>query len=291
MDDSKINMNLQSLPSQPGIYQFIDKSGQILYIGKAKNLKKRVSSYFVKKHDHAKLKILVGKIFEIRHIVVETESDALLLENNLIKKYQPRYNVLLKDDKTYPWICVKNERFPRIFKTRNPVKDGSDYFGPYASGMMAITIMDLIRQLFQIRTCNYNLSEENVKYGKFKVCLQYHIGNCSGPCVNMQSEENYNVSVDNIKEILKGHLQSVLKYLKQNMQDYAKNQRYEEAQKIKEKIEIIENYKSKSTIVNPLINNVDVFAIKEDEISAYVNFLKVVSGSVIQVIILRSEKK
>ncbi|MFH2142886.1 MAG: excinuclease ABC subunit UvrC [Bacteroidota bacterium] len=290
-NSDKIRINIQSLPDLPGIYQFLDQANNIIYIGKAKNLKKRVSSYFTKKHDNAKLRIMLGKIYDINHIIVDSESDALLLENNLIKKYQPRYNVMLKDDKTYPWICIKNERFPRIFKTRNPVKDGSFYFGPYASGMMAITILDLIRQLYPLRTCNFNLSEENIKNKKFKVCLQFHIGNCLGPCVNLQSEDNYNLSIANITEILKGHLQSVLKYLKQKMTGYAKSQNFEEAHKIKGKIEIIENYKSKSTIVNPSINNIDVFAITEDEISAYVNFLKVVNGSVIQAHNIEIRKK
>lgn len=282
---------MSSLPGTPGIYQFYDNRNRLIYVGKAKNLKKRVTSYFTKKLDSGKTRIMVSKITDIKHVVVESEADALLLENNLIKKHQPKYNVMLKDDKTFPWICVKNEEFPRVFKTRTIKKDGSIYFGPYTSVMMANTILDLIKQLYKLRTCNYKLTEENISKNKFKVCLEYHIGNCMGPCVRKQTEADYIQSISGIKNILKGNIQSVVLYLKQLMIDLASEQKYEDAQQVKEKIEIIEKYKSKSTIVNQSIDNVDVFSITDDESSAYVNYLKVVNGAIIQAHTIEMKKK
>jgi len=274
---------LKALPDKPGVYQFYNNTGIIIYVGKAKSLKKRVRSYF--KQDAVqtgKVSVLVKKITDIKFIVVDNEYEALLLENNLIKKYQPRYNVLLKDDKTYPWICVKNEHFPRVFPTRQIVRDGSDYFGPYASGRMMNTLLELVFQIFQLRTCNYNLSEENIKRCKYKVCLQYHIGNCKGPCEGLQREEEYNETIGNIKEIIKGNINSVQQQLKITMNDFARAYEFEKAQIIKEKIELLKKYQSKSTVVNSSISNVDVFSIIEDENTAYVNFLKVVDGAIVQ---------
>ncbi len=251
---------IKTLPGKPGIYQYFDSEGKIIYVGKAKNLKKRVASYFNK--DNAvsgKLQVLVKKIAEIKHIVVDTELDALLLENNLIKKYQPRYNVMLKDDKTYPWICIKNEPFPRIFPTRNVIRDGSVYFGPYASGRMMHTLLDLVRQLYPLRTCNFSLTEENIQKKKFKVCLEYHIGNCKGPCEGMQTTEDYETSINAIKQIIRGNINSVIGQLKELMRQYSDNLEFEKAQTVKEKLELLERYQSKSTVVNPKIENADVF--------------------------------
>lgn len=271
------------LPDLPGVYLFSDRYNKIIYIGKAKNLKKRVSSYFQgKTHSSYKLNVLVNKITKIDHFVVENESDALLLENSLIKKHQPRYNVLLKDDKTYPWICIKNERFPRVFSTRNFIKDGSEYFGPYTSMHMVRTILDLIRQLYPLRTCNYHLSEENIMGGKFKVCLEYHLGNCKGPCENLESEDEYNTSIAQIREILNGNLKEIIQILKTNMEKYAIKLKYEKAELIRQKIELLNNFQSKSTIVNPKINNLDVFSFLEENDTAYVNFIKISNGSIIQ---------
>lgn len=270
------------LPELPGVYQYFDKHGQILYVGKAKNLKRRVSSYFNREHDNGKTRVLVNKICDIRHIVVDTEEDALLLENNLIKKYQPKYNVLLKDDKTYPWIAIKKEPFPRVIQTRNLVRDGSLYFGPYTSGLVVKTLLELFRQLYPLRTCSLNLSEENVQKGKYKVCLEYHLGNCKGPCVEEYDEQTYLSHIEDIKSILKGNINSVHKFMKEVMMDYAKEFKFEKAEEIKQKIKILENFQSKSTVVNPSINNVDVFSIVDDEKSAYVNFLKVSNGAIIQ---------
>jgi len=274
---------LKVLPDKPGVYQFYNNSNVIIYVGKAKSLRKRVRSYF--KPEAAsigKVDVLVRKIHDIKYIVVENEYEALLLENNLIKKYQPRYNVLLKDDKTYPWICIKNERFPRVFPTRNLIKDGSEYFGPYASGKMMHTLLDLVYHLFQIRTCNYKLTEDNISKQKFRVCLQYHIGNCKGPCEGLQNEEDYNATIANIKEIIKGNINAVQIQLKKNMAEYAAAMEFEKAQLVKEKIELLQKYQSKSTVVNASISNVDVFSIITDEDTAYVNFLKVISGSIVQ---------
>jgi len=280
------------LPEKPGIYQFFDNTGTIIYVGKAKSLKKRVASYFNKEKSHSgKISVMVKKIAEIRHMVVDSELDALLLENNLIKKYQPRYNVLLKDDKTFPWICIKNERFSRIFSTRNIIDDGSEYFGPYASGKMMHTVLDLIRSLYPIRNCKHKLSKKNIESGKFKVCLEYHIGNCLGPCVGLQDDENYNESVHEIREIIKGNISTIIRELKKLMMKHAGSFEFEKAQVIKEKLGVLESYKSKSTVVNPRINNVDVFSIVTDDKSGYVNFLRVVNGAIVQAHTIELKKK
>lgn len=287
-----IQQLLKTIPENPGVYQYYDESGKIIYVGKAKNLKKRVYSYFSKEvHENGKTQVLVKKIVDIKYIIVDTELDALLLENNLIKKYQPRYNVLLKDDKTYPWICIKNERFPRVFSTRYLVKDGSSYFGPYANGKLMHTILDLIKELFELRNCNLNLSEENIKAKKFKVCLEYHIGNCKGPCVAKQSEEDYNVSIAAIKDLAKGNLSNVSKYLRTTLQMHIEKLEFEKAQIIKENIDQLENYQSKSTVVSTSITNVDVYSIVTDERSGYVNFFKIINGSIIQSHTIELKKK
>ena len=286
-----IEVQLSSLPTTPGVYQFYDVEDKILYVGKAKNLKKRVSSYFKKNHEHGKTRVLVKKIKSIRHIVVPTESDALLLENNLIKKYRPRYNVLLKDDKTFPWICIKNEKFPRIFPTRKFIKDGSEYFGPYTSMKTIHTLLDLIKSVYPLRTCNYDLAQDKVAAGKYKVCLEYHLGNCKGPCEGYQLEEEYNRQIQEIREIIKGNFKSSLHYFKSRMRLLAQEMKFEEAQLIKDKIEVLENYQVKTTIVNPKINNVDVFTIISDEAFAYVNFLQLSHGSIIRSHTLEIKKK
>jgi excinuclease ABC subunit C len=291
MQNPSLELQIQSLPDGPGVYQYYDKEDKILYVGKAKNLKKRVASYFNKIHDTAKTNVLVKKIATIKHIVVPTESDALLLENNLIKKLQPRYNVLLRDDKSYPWLCIKKEPFARVFSTRRMVKDGSEYFGPYTNFKTVSTILDLIKELYPLRTCNYDLSESNIKNHKFKVCLEYHIGNCKGPCEGLESFENYQTQVDAIREILKGNFKESLKDFKKKMSDLAANLHFEAAQKIKEKIEVLENYQSRSTIVNPKITNIDVFSIVSDEGAAYVNFLQIAHGSIIRSYTMEIKKK
>lgn len=291
MASTELTLQIQSLPDNPGVYQYYDKEGKILYVGKAKNLRKRVSSYFNKIHDTARTNVLVKKIVTIKHIVVPTETDALLLENNLIKKYQPRYNVLLRDDKSYPWICIKKEPFSRIFSTRRMVKDGSDYFGPYTSFKTVHTILDLIKELYPLRTCNYDLSEKNIESGKFKVCLEYHIGNCKGPCEGHESLQNYQKEVEAIREILKGNFKESLKDFKEKMFLLASEMQFEEAQKLKEKIEILENYQSRSMVANPKINNIDVFSIVSDEGAAYVNFLQIAHGSIIRSHTLELKKK
>lgn len=273
---------IQNLPPKPGIYQYFDEDGVIIYIGKAKNLKKRVYSYFQKEPDRTKLRMLVRRIADIKYIVVDTEIDALLLENNLIKKYQPRYNILLKDDKTFPWICIKNEDFPRVFVTRNVVKDKSQYFGPYASGKMMNALLEMIRQLFQLRTCNLNLDENYIQKGKYRVCLEYHIKRCLGPCEKKQSAIDYQQNIEQIIHILKGNISVVLSRLKTMMMDYATKQQFENAQIVKEKIQSLENYQSKSTVVNPKIGNLDVFSILSDDKNAYVNFLKIIDGAIVQ---------
>ena len=277
-----IKVLIKSLPDAPGVYQYFDKDGKILYIGKAKNLKKRVASYFTKNHDYGKTRVLVKKIFDIKHIVVETETDALLLENNLIKKYQPRYNILLKDDKTYPWICIKNEPFPRVFLTRNIFKDGSEYFGPYTSVRTARALLSLIKELYPLRTCNYNLSPQNIKNKKYRLCLEYHIKNCKGACEGLQSESDYQSDIKEIRNIVKGSFKSAMQKFKLLMYDLSDKTEYEEADKIKNKINLLANYQSKSTIVNPSITNVDVFSIISDELYAYINFLKISNGAIIQ---------
>jgi len=286
-----LELQIQTLPDNPGVYQYYDNEGKILYVGKAKNLKKRVSSYFNKVHDTAKTNVLVKKIVEIKHIVVPTETDALLLENNLIKKLQPRYNVLLRDDKTYPWICIKNEAFPRVFSTRKMIKDGSEYFGPYTSFKTVHTILDLIKELYPLRTCTLDLSRNNIVTGKYKVCLEYHIGNCKGACEGYETQEHYQIQINAIREILKGNFKESLKDFKKLMQELASEMQFEEAQKIKEKIDVLENYQARSTILNPKISNIDVFSIIYDETMAYCNFLKIFYGSIVRSHTLELKKK
>ena len=287
-----LSEKVAAMPNKPGVYQYFDKNGEVIYVGKAKNIKKRVSSYFNKSHyENHRLYVLVSRISDIQYIVVESESDALLLENNLIKKYQPRYNVQLKDDKTFPWICIKNEPFPRVFSTRNVVNDGSVYYGPYTSANMVRVLLDLVRQLYPLRTCNYNLTKENIEKGKFKECLEYHIGNCKAPCIGLQSEEDYNHSIENIRRILKGDIQEVINYMKDLMEEYASGYKFEEAQSLKEKIQLLEKYKSRSTVVNPRIDNVDVFSSLEKGKSFYINYLKVTSGRIVQSHTIELKKK
>ncbi len=286
-----INVQISTLPDNPGVYQFYDAAGKILYVGKAKNLKKRVSSYFNKKQEYGKTRVLVKKIHTIKHIVVSTESDALLLENNLIKKLLPRYNVLLKDDKSYPWICIKNERFPRIFPTRKLIKDGSEYYGPYTSMKTVRTLLELVKSLYPLRTCNYDLSEEKIDAGKYKVCLEYHLGNCLGPCEGLQEEKEYSAQIEDIRQIIKGNLKSSLQSFRQQMMELADKMEFEKAQRVKDKIDILENYQAKSTVVNPKINNVDVFSIISDETHAYVNFLQLSHGAIIRSHTLEIKKK
>lgn len=291
-DKIEISNLVQSLPDQPGVYQFYDRNGIILYIGKAKNLRKRVSSYFFRnKHESFKSKILVDRIADLKYIVVNSESDALLLENNLIKKYQPRYNILLKDDKTFPWICIKNEPFPRVFSTRTLKNDGSQYFGPYTSAYTVKVLLNLIRQLYQLRTCKFTLTEENIQKKKFKVCLEYHIGNCKAPCIGLQDRESYEESVNQIRNIIRGNLHDVINHLKKEMRKLASEFQYEEANQIKEKIDILSRHQSKSTIVNPSIHDVEVFSIVSDEKEAFINYLKVVKGAINQAHTVEIKKK
>lgn len=283
---------LKTLPNSAGVYQYYDKEDAILYVGKAKNLKRRVSSYFHKEHtDYGKTRVLVSKIERIAYIVVASEVDALLLENNLIKKLQPRYNVMLKDDKTYPWICIKKERFPRVFSVRNVVKNGSEYFGPYSSSRAMRVLLELIKQLYPLRSCTFNLSQENIENGNFKVCLDYHIKKCLGACESKQSEEDYNQSIAEIRSILKGNTRTIIQPLKEQMQTYAASLEFEKAQEIKEKLDALENYQSKSTVVSPSIHNVDVFTVLSDTDSAYINYFKIVNGAIIQSHNLEIKKK
>lgn len=283
---------VMSLPETPGIYQYLDAGGSIIYVGKAKNLKRRVYSYFSKEHEPGKTKVLVSKIVDIRYIVVKTEEDALLLENNLIKKYRPRYNVLLKDDKTYPSICVQNEYFPRVFKTRKIIKNGSLYYGPYSHFPSMMAILNLIKQLYPLRTCNHNLSPENINAGKFNVCLEYHIKNCAGPCVGLQTHEAYMQNIEMIKEILKGDTQKISKLLFKQMQELATNMKFEEAQLIKEKYALIESYRSKSEVVSAVLHNIDVFSIEEDgEKSAFINYLHITNGAINQAFTFEYKKR
>jgi excinuclease ABC subunit C len=279
--DAKFKSILSLLPDKPGIYQFLDSAGTVIYVGKAKSLKKRVTSYF-SKNQSGKTIVLLKKSYDIRHIVVENESDALLLENNIIKKHQPRYNILLKDDKTFPWICIKKEPFPRVFSTRNPVRDGSYYFGPYTSALMVKTLIGLIRQLYKLRTCSHSLTDINIAAGKFKVCLEYHLGNCKAPCIGLQQEGEYLEGIQQIRDILKGNISTVIDHLKNLMAQYSSELRFEEAQTIKDKIEILSRYRSRSTVVSNTIKNVDVFAFTQEADNAYVNYLKVIQGAVIQ---------
>lgn len=291
MTSSSIEIQVQTLPDTPGVYQFFDAKDTIIYIGKAKNLKKRVRSYFNKHHNYGKTNVLVKKIRNIKHIVVDSETDALLLENNLIKKHQPRYNVLLKDDKSYPWICIKNERFPRVFSTRRVIKDGSEYFGPYTSIKTVYTLLDLIKGLFPLRTCAYDLGEEKIMNQKYKVCLEFHLGNCKGACEAKEKESDYLKNIASVREILKGNFKNSLTVFKTQMKALATNLQFEDAQILKEKITILENYQAKSTIVNPKISEVEVYSIISDETYAYVNFLQVSHGSIIRAHTLELKKK
>ena len=291
MSPISLELQIQTLPDNPGVYQFFDKDRKILYVGKAKNLKKRVSSYFNKTLDNYKTAVLVKKIAEIRHIVVETESDALLLENNLIKKLKPRYNILLKDDKSYPWICIKKEPFPRIFSTRKMIKDGSEYYGPYTNFKIVHTLLDLIKELYPLRTCNYDLSQSNIRSGKYKVCLEFHIKNCEGPCEGYETAENYQKKIDAIRQILKGNFKDSIRDFKKQMNKLSAELEFEEAQQIKEKIEVLKNYQAKSTILNPKISNIDVFSIVSDETMAYVNFLQISHGAIVRSHTLELKKK
>ncbi|MCS2527034.1 excinuclease ABC subunit UvrC [Bacteroides fragilis] len=283
---------VSNLPEKPGIYQYLNAEGTIIYVGKAKNLKRRVYSYFSKEHQPGKTRVLVSKIADIRYIVVNSEEDALLLENNLIKKYKPRYNVLLKDDKTYPSICVQNEYFPRVFKTRRIIRNGSSYYGPYSHSPSMHAVLDLIKHLYPLRTCNLNLSPENIRAGKFNVCLEYHIKNCAGPCIGLQSQEEYLKNIAEIKEILKGNTQEISRLLYQRMQDLAAEMKFEEAQKVKEKYALIENYRSKSEVVSSVLHNIDVFSIEEDgEKSAFINYLHITNGAINQAFTFEYKKK
>ena len=291
MEQPPIAIQFKTLPTDPGVYQYFDKNNTVIYVGKAKNLKRRVTSYFTKVHDNAKTRILVKKIHRMEHIVVPTEVDALLLENNLIKKYRPRYNILLKDDKTYPWICIKKEPFPRVFSTRKVIRDGSDYFGPYPNVKTVYTLLELIRGLYPIRTCNYDLSEEKIQKQSYKVCLEYHIGNCLAPCEAKVSDEDYNQNIAAIRDIIKGNFRRSLNQFKTQMEKYAAAMEFEKAQEIKEKLESLENYQAKSTVVNSKITNVDVFTIISDESYGYVNFFQVAFGSIIRSHTVEIKKK
>ena len=289
---SHLESIVKNLPHKPGVYQYFDDKNRIIYVGKAKDLKKRVSSYFTKINSiSGKVQMLVRKIADIKYIVVETEQDALLLENNLIKKYQPHYNVALKDDKTFPWICIKNEPFPRIFPTRHVIRDGSVYFGPYANVRLMHTLLELSRQIYPLRNCSLNLTQKNITSGKFKVCLEYHIGNCKGPCEGLQEATDYETSIAAIKEIIKGNITTVAKQLRELMMELAAAEEFEKAHLVKEKLALLDKYQSKSTVVNPSINNVDVFSITAEGLSAYVNYMKVMNGAIIQVHTIELQKK
>lgn len=291
MNQPALDIQLKTLPQEPGVYQYFDVNDTIIYVGKAKNIKKRVSSYFTKTHENGKTRVLVKKIVSIRHIVVETESDALLLENNLIKTYKPRYNVLLKDDKTYPWICIKKEYFPRIFSTRRYVKDGSEYFGPYTSMKTIRTLLDLIKSIYPLKTCNHHVTSEKIARGNLKPCLGYHIGSCNGACGGFVSEEDYAKTINSVRQIIKGDFKDSLQQFRKQMKTYAQDMEFENAQKIKERLTVLENYQAKSTVVNPNISNVDVFSIISDESYAYVNFLQLSYGSIVRSHTLEIKKK
>ena len=282
---------LAVIPEKPGCYQYFDSNGTIIYVGKAKNLKRRVSSYFNKEHDSNKTRVLVKQIRDIKYIVVDTEEDALLLENNLIKQYRPRYNVLLKDDKTYPSIVVKNEYFPRVYQTRNIVRDGSRYYGPYPSVYTAKLMLQLIKELYPIRTCKHSLTPESIREGKYKVCLEYHIKRCKGPCEGLQTMEEYQQNISEIKEILRGNISQVSKLLYDEMQKLASELKFEEAQKVKLKYEAIENYRSKSTVVPPMLHNLDVFSITENDNSAYINYMHIGNGAIVQAYTFEYKKR
>lgn len=286
-----IEEKVKALPETPGVYKYIDKNGNVIYVGKAKNLKKRVSSYFIKNHLSYKTNLLVKNINDIEFIVVENESDALLLENNLIKKLQPKYNVLLKDDKTYPWLCIKNEKFPRVLYTRQKIKDKSEYYGPFTSVYMIKTMLSLIRSLYPIRTCNLVLSKENISKSKFNVCLEYHIGNCMAPCIGKIDEDEYDNFIKDIRKTIRGDLHIIQQYLKEQMLKYSSEYKYEEAAKIKDKLNIIDNYRSKSTIVNTNISNIEVYGFTNDINSAYINYLRVQNGAIIGAHSIEIKKK
>lgn len=290
ISQQKLQTIIASIPHNPGVYQYFDEAEKVIYVGKAKDLRKRVSSYFTKEQV-GKLRVLVKRTHDIKFIVVETETDALLLENNLIKQLQPRYNVLLKDDKTYPWICIKNEAFPRMFSTRNLLNDGSEYFGPYASGRMMKTLLDLIKQLYPIRNCNLNLSEAALSRKQYKICLEYHIGNCKGPCEGLQSNSDYQLMIHEIRQIIRGNIQGMLRGMKSQMLEHAHKMEFEKAQQIKQKYELIENYRSKSAIVSSTIDNVDVYSILDEPETAWVNYLKVVEGAIVQSHSIEIKKK
>ena len=291
MISPSLKIELSTMPSEPGVYQFFNKEDKIIYIGKAKNLKKRVSSYFQKNVGSRKTKNLVKNIHEIKHIVVSSESDALLLENSLIKKYQPKYNILLRDDKTYPWIVIKKESFPRVLTTRRVEKDGSEYFGPFTNYKTVRTIMDIFSNLYSLRTCHYDLRQKNILESKYKVCLEYHIGNCLGGCEGHQEEEDYNIYISNIRDFLKGNLSSSINYFKNEMKVASDLLRFEKAQAAKEKIDLLENYQSKSTVVSSKLNNIDVFSIISDSSHAYVNHLQVAFGRIVRFHNLEIKKK
>jgi excinuclease ABC subunit C len=287
----KLKEKIKTLPEKPGIYQYFDVSGTIIYVGKAKNLKKRVSSYFTKNHDQAKTTILVRKIADIHYMVVETELDALLLENSLIKKYQPKYNIQLKDDKTYPWICIKKEPFPRVFPTRNVLKDGSKYLGPYPNVKVMHTLLQLLKELFPLRTCSLDLAPKKIQDGAYKVCLEYHLGNCKAPCVGKETEAEYSSYIQQIETILKGNTNQVATYLRKLMSEYAEKYEFEAAQGIKEKLEALERYQAKSTVVSPTIHEVDVLTVVSDEKTAFVNYLVISNGSIIHGFTAEVKKK
>ncbi|SEF71810.1 Excinuclease ABC subunit C [Parabacteroides chinchillae] len=289
--ETHIKTILSVIPEKPGCYQYFDEKGTIIYVGKAKNLKRRVSSYFNKEHDSNKTRVLVKQIRDIKYIVVDTEEDALLLENNLIKQYRPRYNVLLKDDKTYPSIVVKNEYFPRVFQTRNIIRDGSQYYGPYPSLFTAKVMLQMLKELYPIRTCKYPLTPESIREGRYKICLEYHIKRCKGPCEGLQSWEEYQKNISEIKEILRGNISQISKMLYEEMQTLAGELKFEEAQKVKEKYEVIENYRAKSTVVTPMLHNIDVFSIAENENSAYINFMHIGNGAIVQAYTFEYKKR
>ena len=291
MKSEQLEIQIKSLPEVAGVYQYYDKQDEIIYIGKAKNLKKRVNSYFTKNHDNRKTALLVKNIVRVEHIVVSSEMDALLLENNLIKKYKPRYNILLKDDKTYPWICIKKEPFPRVFFTRRVIKDGSEYFGPFTSMKTIRSLMDLILSLYPLRTCKYDLSKEKIEAKKYKVCLEFHIGNCMAPCVGKVELSKYNANINAIRNIIKGNFKSALQELRKEMNIHAEAIEFEKAQWIKEKIGNLENYQAKSTVVNPKISHVDVFSVISDESYGYVNYIQVSFGAIVRSHTLEIKKK
>ncbi len=291
MDSPTIDIQIKTLPDSPGVYQYFDAKGRVIYVGKAKNLKKRVNSYFTKQHLNNRTRMLVKNIIKVEHIVVGTEMDALLLENNLIKKYQPKYNVLLKDDKSYPWICIKKEPFPRVFPTRKIIKDGSEYFGPYTSMKTVRTLLDLIKGIYPLRTCNYDLDPKKIAEHKYKLCLEYHLGNCLGPCVGDMALAVYEENIQSIRAIIKGNFKASLQQFKVQMENHAANLEFEAAQRMKDKLNILENYQAKSTIVNPKISDVDVFTILSDESYGYVNFLQISFGSIIRSHTLEIKKK